>query len=272
MQGRDGSAMSDLIFLKLGGSLITDKTGTEALRSETLGRLCAEIAAARNSIPNLRLLLGHGSGSFGHVAAARHGTRMGVSSAAGWQGFAQVGDAAARLNRFVIAALLREGVPAVGLPPSATAAVADGVVVQMNAGPILAALDAGLLPVIYGDVAFDSRRGGTVVSTEEVMNYLASALEPSWLLLAGETRGVLDPGGKVVPHITRDNLPTILPALGGSHGTDVTGGMASKVESMLSLVESLPDLSVRIFSGLEPGLLHQLLIKPGHVVGTLIGP
>ena len=59
--------MSDLIFLKLGGSLLTDKTGTEALRADTLQRLAAEIAAARAADPQLRLVLGHGSGSFGHV-------------------------------------------------------------------------------------------------------------------------------------------------------------------------------------------------------------
>jgi isopentenyl phosphate kinase len=262
--------MGELIFLKLGGSLLTDKSAPEALRMETLARLAVEIAAARAAQPNLRLLLGHGSGSFGHMAGARHGTRAGVRGAAQWAGFAEVGDAAARLNRHVVAALLAAGVAAVGLPPSASAVVEDGRIEHLAVEPIIAALEADLLPVVFGDVAFDAARGGTIVSTEEVMEYLTSRLNPAWLLLAGETTGVLDAAGQVIPTITRALLPQFLPALGGSRGTDVTGGMLAKVRAMIDLVEAMPILTVRIFSGLEPGLLTRMLIDPSLPVGTRI--
>lgn len=43
--------------------------------------------------------MGHGSGSFGHVAAAKHGTINGVSGPTQWKGFCDVSDAASRLNR-----------------------------------------------------------------------------------------------------------------------------------------------------------------------------
>ncbi len=260
--------MSDLIFLKLGGSLLTDKTVAEALRAETLHRLAAEIAAARAADPQLRLVLGHGSGSFGHVAAARHGTRAGVNGPAQWAGFAEVADAAARLNRHVIAALLAAGVPAVGLPPSASASVTNGQIRDLAITPVESALVAGLVPVVFGDVAFDAARGGTIVSTEEVMDYLAARLRPAWFLLAGETEGVLDGAGEVIPLITAITLPAFLPALGGSRGTDVTGGMAAKVATMVALVEANPGLNIRIFSGLQPGLLTQLLHNPALERGT----
>ncbi len=256
------------LFLKLGGSLLTDKTATEALRGAELARLAGEIAAARAARLGLRLVLGHGSGSFGHVAAARHGTRAGVAGASAWLGFAAVSDAAARLNRHVVAALLAAGVPAIGLPPSASAVVNDGHIRGLATGPVVAALDAGLLPVVFGDVAFDTVRGGTIVSTEEVLGYLAHSLRPAWLLLAGETGGVLDAGGRVVPRISRATLPAVSPALGGSRGTDVTGGMASKVASMLDLSAALPGLRVRVFSGLVPGLLTRLLLAPDLPEGT----
>ena len=256
------------LFLKLGGSLLTDKTQTEALRPDVLARLAAEIAAARAARPGLRLVLGHGSGSFGHVAGARHGTRAGVAGADAWRGFAEVSDAAARLNRHVVAALLAAGVAAVGLPPSASAVVADGRIQQLAVATVVAALAAGLLPVVFGDVAFDTVRGGTIISTEEVLDYLAQTLRPSWLLLAGETAGVLDTTGHVVGRITRATLPDVLPALGGSRGTDVTGGMAAKVMAVLDLAAALPGLRVRIFSGLEPGLLTQLLLDPSLPQGT----
>jgi isopentenyl phosphate kinase len=262
--------MSELIFLKLGGSLLTDKTEKEALRAETLARLAAEIAAARAAKPDLTLVLGHGSGSFGHVAAAKYGTRRGVHDPAEWLGFAEVGDAAARLNRHVVGALLAEGIPAIGLPPSASTEVADGQIVQFASGPVEAALAAGLLPVLYGDVAFDSVRGGTIVSTEEILTFLTNTLRPAWFLLAGETAGVLDRAGRVIPRITTGNLAQIQSALGGSRGTDVTGGMAAKVAAMMALVEARRDLAVRIFSGLETGLLGRLLDIPSLPVGTIL--
>lgn len=260
--------MSDLLFLKLGGSLLTDKTEKEALRTETLNRLAGEIASARAANPGLQLVLGHGSGSFGHVAAAKYGTRSGVSGWANWFGFAEVSDAAARLNRFVVSALLSAGVPAMGLPPSASAQVVDGRLGYLAVTAIESALAAGLVPVVYGDVAFDTTRGGTIVSTEEVMEYLANVFRPTWLLLAGETSGVLDLDKQVIPQISRANLPDILPALAGSRGTDVTGGMIAKVTAMLDLVESRPGLLVRIFSGMEPSLIYRVLIDPSIEIGT----
>ena len=201
--------------------------------------MAAEITAARAARPGLRLLVGHGSGSFGHVAAARYGTRQGVSGAAAWAGFADVSDAAARLNRHVIAALLRAGLPAVSLSPLASAAVDDGRITALAVAPLGAALEAGLLPVVYGDVAFDRARRD-VSSTEEILDFLAHALAPDWLLLAGEDGGVLDLDGRVVPVITRATLPGLLPALGGSRGTDVTGGMAAKVTAVLDLLDARP--------------------------------
>src|SRR5690606_3643969 len=103
--------MTKLIFLKLGGSLITDKTAEEQLRPDVLARLAEEIATARAVQPDLRLVVGHGSGSFGHVAAARYDTRAGVRGPEAWAGFAEVSASAARLNRLVGDALLAASVP-----------------------------------------------------------------------------------------------------------------------------------------------------------------
>ncbi len=260
-----------MIFLKLGGSLITDKQGVEAVRQAALAGAATEIAAALASRASLQLLLGHGSGSFGHVAAARHGTRSGVRNMDQWHGFAEVSAAAARLNALVREALLSAGVPAVTLQPSASTECRDGKIIAYASWPVRRALAGGLVPLVYGDVAFDSTLGGTIISTEEIMVRLAGELMPAWLLLAGETQGVLDANGDIIPLITPDNFAAIRPALHGSAGTDVTGGMASKVAGMLELVQTQIGLSIRIFSGSEPGNLTAALIEPGSVTfGTVI--
>ena len=262
--------MDNLIFLKLGGSLITDKTKPETPRMDVLIRTAVAIETAFDINPELQLLLGHGSGSFGHVTAAKYKTRRGVHTAEEWLGFTAVSEVAVRLNRLVLHSLQTAGLPAMSFSPSATAVVHDGHLQEMAIAPLRAALAARLLPIVHGDVAFDEVRGGTIVSTEEVFAHLAGQLRPRWLLLAGETEGVLDAKGKRVPHITPANFGEIAPALGGSHGTDVTGGMASKVAEMLKLTAVDPTLRIRIFSGLTPGNLTRLLISPSTNIGTLI--
>ena len=58
-------------------------------------------------------------------------------------------------------------------------------------------------------------------------------------------------------------------SLGGSHGVDVTGGMAAKVKDMVKLVSQLPDLEALIFGGTSPGQIESTLL--GHTTpGTLI--
>jgi isopentenyl phosphate kinase len=262
--------MENVLFLKLGGSLITDKKGVEAVREDVLNRLAAEIRQAREAAPDMLLLLGHGSGSFGHVAGAKHGTRQGVQSPEQWLGFTEVSAAALRLNRLVVEALLAAGIPTMSFAPSASVQCENGRITDIAVAPIQAALAAGLLPVTHGDVAFDRVKGGTIVSTEEVMMALAAALRPSWLLLAGETEGVYDQAGQIIPHISQQTLPEIEDALRGSRGTDVTGGMASKVRAMLALVNDQPQLTIRIFSGLKATEVTKVLLNPDTNSGTRI--
>lgn len=260
----------ELVFLKLGGSLITDKATPYTLRPDVLQRLGREVSAALRACPRLRLLLGHGSGSFGHQAAAEYGTQRGVHGAEAWRGFAAVAAAAARLNRHVTDTFLDAGVPVWSLQPSASAVCHDGKLVQLSLRSIRESLDRGLVPLVYGDVALDDVRGGTIASTEELFVHLARVLEPARILLAGSAAGVLDEAGEVIPRITPAGFAGLRSVLEGARETDVTGGMADKVQRMVRLVEARPGLRVYIFSGLEPGLVEQALVDPSFSAGTCI--
>jgi isopentenyl phosphate kinase len=260
---------ADLLFLKLGGSLITDKTSPRTARLDLIAQLAREIESVKYSKLGLKIVLGHGSGSFGHVPAKRYGTRQGVDSDQGWRGFAEVWYEAAALNRIVIDALQNAGLPAIAFPPSAAVTVRDGQVTDWNLSPLVSALDAGLLPVVFGDVVFDQRRGGTILSTEDLFTYLAQYLLPKRILLAG-----IDPGvwqdfpacTRLVPEINPGNWEGIAAALGDSAATDVTGGMQAKVGVMLDLVQEIPGLEVIIFGGQQSGNLCAAL--NGEQLGT----
>jgi isopentenyl phosphate kinase len=267
----------DLVFVKLGGSLITDKTRAETARRDVIARLAAEVRCALDALPGLQLLLGHGSGSFGHWQANRYGTRDGVLGRAGWVGFARVSASAARLNQLVVDHLIESGVPVLAIRPSSSAWCRDGVLERLDTHPIKCALENGLVPLVHGDVGLDETRGGTIISTEELMAFLAPEFRPSRILLLGETLGVMkdsdrvgDSRGAAYPRIAPDTLEAASGSLGGARGPDVTGGMMTKVHQMLDLVKRQPMLSVHIISGLDPGLLTRVLLDPDVPVGTRI--
>ena len=267
----DPNELSELLFLKLGGSLITEKSTAKTVRMDVLNRLVQEIAQVFKERPGMKLLLGHGSGSYGHIPAKQYNTRQGVSTTREWAGFVKVWAEAAALNHLVIDALHAAGLPAIALPASASLVSIDGQVRRWEIDPILAALGANLLPVVYGDVIFDQARGGTIFSTEDLFLYLARKLKPAAVYLAGIEPGVWAdfPTCKVLmDRITPQTLSKIMSGLEGSADIDVTGGMASKVSQMVSIVEEVPGLKVLIFSGMEPDTVRRVL--SGEDAGTRI--
>jgi len=262
-----------LVFVKLGGSLITDKTREATARPEVIVRLAAELRAALDGRPDLRLLLGHGSGSFGHVTAQRYGVQRGCTD---WRGYAETGAVAARLNRIVTDALLAAGVPVVSLQPSASARARDGQLLELALYPVQELLHHGLVPLVFGDVALDEARGSTIISTEVQFAYLARRLRPQRILLVGEVGGVFtadprrDARARLIPVVRTGGGDRLASVLGGSHAVDVTGGMRSKVECMLELVREMSGLRVALLSGLQPGLLQRALTEPEWNPGTQI--
>jgi isopentenyl phosphate kinase len=261
--------MRRVIFLKLGGSLITEKDKSAKPRVDVILRVAGEIAEARIADPEIRLLLGHGSGSFGHTSAAKYGTRQGVRTPEEWVGFRQVWRDAAALNHIVMDALIAKGLPAITFPVSSSAVAYDGEIARWEFAPIEAALQRNLLPIIYGDVIIDEVRGGTVISTEELFYYLARRLKPGKIFLAGVESGIFSDfpsKGQMIQSITTTTYSDIASKLQGSIDTDITGGMAAKVQLMVELIGELQDCEAFIFSGFEKGNVFKALT--GERLGT----
>jgi len=279
--------MKELVLLKLGGSLITDKTKPYTPLLDMMDDLALQISTALQTQPNLRLVIGHGAGSFGHVPASEYHTRDGLplppkSSPLAhrqrdtneknyWKGFAEVWYQASSLNRFVMKALHKAEVRAISLPPSSNVIASAGKVSVWEMTPIRMALAVGIVPVIFGDTVFDEVRGGTILSTEDLFMHLARALNPERILLAGLEAAVwtdFPARAKKIEKITPRTFSEVSEGVGKSEGADVTGGMESKVKLMLDLVKDNRELTVQIFSGAEPGNVVRALI--GETLGTLI--
>lgn len=263
--------MKQLIFLKLGGSLITDKNLPRHARMDVLERLAGEIALVIKEQPDLKLLLGHGSGSFGHIPANHYKTRDGVSSSEQWRGFTEVWHEARALNSIVMETLRANGIPAVAFPPCAQVLADSHKVSHWETTQITRSIAQGIMPVVYGDVVFDREIGGTILSTEEQFEYLAADLKPARILLAGIENGVWKDfplRNEMIDTITPRSLSAIDPWLASSISPDVTGGMRSKIHSMMNLILARHCQEVLVFSGTTTGNVYRGL--KGEKLGTRI--
>ena len=258
-------------MIKWGGSLITDKDKPFTPRIDIIQSLARQIKTIRDINPNLRIILGHGSGSFGHAVANQYQTRSGVKTQADWHGFTQVWQAARQLDVIVMKALIEEGISSITFPPSAFMSSSSGRGVDYFNYPFESALAANIIPVVHGDVVFDAVMGGTILSTEDIFIFLADHFVPDKILLAGIEPNIWEdfPERSIpIKSITLKNFEAIRSKIGESTSIDVTGGMIEKVRLMIDVVKKFPNTRISIFSGLEPNsLIHETL---GESIGTII--
>lgn len=83
-----GSQMEDghdLVIMKLGGAVITDKNVPFTARHQVIWRVAQEIHQARQSRP-FRLIVVHGGGSYPHVYARQYQTHLGVQGTESYSG------------------------------------------------------------------------------------------------------------------------------------------------------------------------------------------
>lgn len=223
--------MSERVLLKLGGSILTDKSADCAINRESLATIAAAVAAARTE----GIVIVHGAGSCGHPEAKRYHLDEGAS-AGQTEGIYVTHRAVSGLNAEVVASLREKGVAAIGVHPLHVGLADNGRLVAFESRHLEKMLSLGMVPVIHGDVVMDLSRGACIVSGDQLVRYLAAALDVSRVGLATDVPGVLDGGGRVVPAITRRTVPSL--HIGDSKHTDVTGGMRGKIDELLGLADA----------------------------------
>ncbi|WP_254271486.1 isopentenyl phosphate kinase [Haloarcula marina] len=235
--------------LKLGGSVVTEKAEPETVDEDALAAAADAVAAGTDD-----LVVVHGGGSFGHHHAADYGvsTTQGTHDVAG---VAAIHGAMKRLNAAVVDALQERGVPAVPVHPfSAASRDADGAL-TLPTGQVRTLLGEGFVPVLHGDLVAHEGEGATVVSGDELVVELATAVGATRVGVCSTVPGVLDEDGDVVDRI--EAFADVAAALGGSDATDVSGGMAGKVRALLALDSPSsvfgPEALAAFLAGESPG-------------------
>ncbi len=260
------------IILKIGGSVVTDKSKPFSIRRKIIRRISEEVATAiKSGCPPLVIV--HGGGSFGHPVAQRYGIHQGFREKAQLIGFVETVQAMRRLSDVIIENLQASGVSALPLQPSAITLQKGGRISTMFSGIIEKALAMGVTPVLWGDAVLDEEKGFSILSGDQIVSRLSALLSPSKIVFGTDVDGICpsDPkktGAKPFGELTRDELERITMQSSGSNGVDVTGGMRGKLQEIIAITSV--GIEVVVMNALKAGNVLRALL--GGKVGTLVKP
>jgi isopentenyl phosphate kinase len=246
--------MKPLYILKIGGSVATYKNRLGvSVRKKLLQGIAQAIASAKKK-KNFDLILIHGAGAAGHQLAHKYGLRDGVRNGEEkWKGAFESRLVNQRLNNAITEIFNSAGLR---ITPTHTASVIiqeNKRIIDCNLRIIKEALSWDCIPLLYGEMVFDSKLGMSICSGDAIAPYLAKELDVKKIFFASDVDGIFDQD----PHLYKNailleeiNLANIKKAsrLTGSHNTDVTGGLGGKIACLNSNVKSLE--AVEIFNGL----------------------
>lgn len=244
-----------MILIKLGGSVITDKSQYKKFNKEQTARLCREIAESGRSV-----MIVHGAGSYGHVLAKRYAIQNGLVDFAQVSPAAMVHHDAMELGLLVTSELMAVGIPAASLSPGSCFVMDEGRLVVNDEEVIRRMSHVGIMPVTHGDVVMDRQKGFAIVSGDELMEVMARIFKPERIVFVSDIDGLYDsnpkenPEARMIPEVTQEILDGVS---SDEDVDDVTGGVRNKMEAMLRMCS--PDRDCVLVNGTVPGRLLSLL-------------
>lgn len=215
-----------MFYLKLGGSLITEKkSGKQRVKEHIVSNISRDI---QDFLYGDNIVLAHGAGSFGHVPVVKYGLDRGLSKGHEIEA-SEVFVSVSKLNCHISLLMQREGVPVVPLP-------ARSIFYRGEDGRIIAYLKTisellrrGFIPLTHGDLIADFLSGVYVLSADEIPLYLLP-LGLKEVIFLTDVPGVLGPDGKVLDVVSEDDV-----IKEGRDTKDVTGSMLGKLSKAFQL-------------------------------------
>ncbi len=256
-------------ILKIGGSVITDKDGDLAAKTDLINSLSEEIKRADMD----NLIIVHGGGSFGHPTAAKYSIKEGLKDPTQKVGFSETHHVMTVLNGLIMDAMVWHEIPSLSITTSTCTITENGRIKYFDETVLRRCMKMGFIPVLYGDAVFDEKLGFTILSGDQLVAYLAIKLNAQKIVIGVDTDGLFEADPKVTPaakpyvHLNLEELKRVQGKLGKAQGTDVTGGMAGKVAELIPAVEA--GVTVQIVNGTRNLRVYRALVGE-RIEGTII--
>ncbi len=251
---------NEIILLKLGGSLLTDKNKPFSIREDVVRSVIQQIIDA-----NKKIILIHGGGSFGHPLAKKYNISTGIDSSISNQilGLTETHQSMNKFNSRIINLFLEQKYPALSIQASSIFIKDSQIISTYSIDIIETALDLNILPILYGDIILDKKGSFSIISGDTIIFELCENLNKysvSKVIFTMETDGLYiqdnDEKSILVTECNSNELDSLeLAALGQK--IDVTGGIRGKINAIKEICKY--NIPVQIINGLENGNILKAL-------------
>ena len=265
---RFAGGIGPVFIVKLGGALITDKDDY-CKPNTTIIEEFARVLYSRWSELQGRLILVLGGGSYGNAVPHRYNL---LDSYGDWRpaDLSMMTIKTFELMSLVTNIFREQGIPCYPFQTSSYLTTSNCEPHNFWIEPIKRALGLSLLPILSGDMVFDSERGFVIVSSDRIPELFVSSLSLKRVVMLTNVPGVLNYSSHDSELITRvgpKDHEFVLDNARASGQLDISGGMKNKVKALLR-VANLGVESV-ICDGRDPSVLLQALFAP-EPPGTFI--
>jgi isopentenyl phosphate kinase len=246
-----------MYILKIGGSVITDKTKECSFKKQVMDNLAKNIKKA-----NKQIILIHGAGSFGHIQAKKYRLNEGYTSEGQIRGFSVTHEMVQRLNSSVLKSLQDNDIPAVSISPHSVVKLDGHKLFSMDYDVFEEYLKKEFTPVTFGDVVLDKKLSFSICSGDLLAMALAKHFKPEKVIFAIDEDGIyssnpkFDKNAKLLKTIDPDELEKLITSA-DSHA-DVTGGMGGKIDTIKNI--SKLGIETTLLNGNKPDRLYKVLV------------
>ncbi len=239
----------NLIIIKIGGSVITDKTKDIPTPNIKIIKDIGQQLSQLYKLGSYQLLLIHGAGSYGHPLVKQFNLNEGIKTEKQFSAVSQVQSLMIQLNNLMLNYF---DFPCTVFPPHSFIYQDNKELSSFNTELIEKALSQNIVPVLFGDMIYDISLGYSVVSGDTLTSYLAQKIYPKKVIFLSDVNGIYDRNPKIyseaklITEINSSNLKSVLTKLSTNKSNDTTGEMRGK---LLSIQKYLPGIEVLIING-----------------------
>ena len=243
-----------MILIKLGGSVITNKSKPFTPRKTTINKIVSSFKKIDESF-----VIVHGGGSYGHYWSVKYGmhTKPAKYSV---RGISIVKNSMIDLNKIILDSFLKNGLNPYCLPP--TDFMKGNTPIPKKVLEIKKIAKSGLIPITFGDALWYGKNKSYILSGDKIMTILAKFLKPRMAIFVLNEDGLYSEiKNKKLIYEFKNKKPSF-----SKTTRDVTGGMKRKVEEASKI--SKMGLKVFFTNGNKPARVIQA-IKEKKFEGTL---
>jgi isopentenyl phosphate kinase len=259
------------IVLKLGGSLLTDKSIPYKLRENTLNAVVQEIKECMALGLLEELVIIHGVGSYGHPPVLKHNLHKGFKSPDQLILLSETQHIVNKYRSSIVKAFLDIGIPINLMHASSITVGKNMKITDCFFKALKGYLSLGMVPLIGGDMMYDEKMGFSVCGGDQLAVIISREIGANYLIFATDVLGIYDkdpkndPDALLLKKINIKEIEQLIEKNELKSQIDASGSMRGKMISLISAKDLIEKgLKVSILSMIKTNYLKYYL--QGHEI------